>query len=64
MTLSLGWGSEIDADQNPKAAAASAQTMLITSALFIANCHFRAVPASALRHAHDKGPPETEGAGG
>jgi hypothetical protein len=32
--------------------------MLITSALFIANCHFRAVPASALRNAHDKGPPK------
>ena len=48
MTLSLGWGSEIDADQNPKAAAASAQTMLITSALLIANRQFRAVPAWAL----------------
>jgi hypothetical protein len=37
MTLSRGWGTESDADQNPKAAAASAQTMLMTSALFIAN---------------------------
>jgi hypothetical protein len=32
MTLNFGWGSEIDADQNPKAVAISAQTMLITSA--------------------------------
>jgi hypothetical protein len=27
MKLNLGWGSEIDADQNPKAAATSAQAM-------------------------------------
>ena len=48
MTLNLVWGSEIDADQNPKAAAASAQTMLITSALFIANCQFRARRLAAI----------------
>jgi hypothetical protein len=43
MTLSLGWGIEIDADQKPKAAAASAQTMLTASTLLIPN-RVRVVP--------------------